>query len=348
MKMMRANIYDKPGHCEIKEVPVPACGPKQVIIKVMSAGICKGADVPLSKGGFLAKFPLLNGHEFAGYVHETGGEVTTLKPGDRVAVDNAVNCGECYYCKQDKPLYCRNFYSLGCNAPGGFAEYVLADENKVFPISDNLSFNEACFAEPTACAVHSMDRAQVQFGDDVLVYGSGPTGIIFTQLLMHSNANRVVVCSPSQDKLDVLKKLGCKETILMDRNDPSKHESKLREIAPNGFDILADTTANVDVMESMIKFGKMGAKFIMFGMPHGGVKWAIDPEYWYVHEITLIPTWAQTHCFGRAVEYLESGKVQVKDLITHEFDLTDYDKGIKIAAKGGPGTLKVILHPNYE
>jgi D-arabinitol dehydrogenase (NADP+) len=314
----------------------------------MSCGICKGADVALAAGGFLAEFPLLNGHEFAGYVYKVGEHVDTFKVGDRVTADNTVLCGDCYYCRKDEPLYCKNFYSLGCNGPGGFAEYVAVNADKVFPISDNLSFNEAIFAEPTACAVHSMDRIQVKFGDDVLVYGCGPTGIIMTQLLMHSNANRVVVCGPSQDKLDILKKYGCKETILMDRNDPSKHEAKLREIAPEGFDILVDTTANVDVMESMIKFGKMGAKFMMFAMPHAGAKWAIDPEYWYLHEIQLIPTWAQTHCFGRALEYLEAGKVQVKELVTHEMPLDDYDKGIALAAKGGPGTLKVILHPNYE
>ena len=348
MDMMKANVYDKPGHCEVKQVPVPEIGPHQVLIKVMSCGICKGADVALAAGGFLAEFPLLNGHEFAGYVYKVGEHVDTFKVGDRVTADNTVLCGDCYYCRKDEPLYCKNFYSLGCNGPGGFAEYVAVNADKVFPISDNLAFNEAIFAEPTACAVHSMDRIQVKFGDDVLVYGCGPTGIFMTQLRMQSNANRVVVCGPSQDKLDILKKYGCKETILMDRNDPSKHEAKLREIAPEGFDILVDTTANVDVMESMIKFGKMGAKFMMFAMPHAGAKWAIDPEYWYLHEIQLIPTWAQTHCFGRALEYLEAGKVQVKELVTHEMPLDDYDKGIALAAKGGPGTLKVILHPNYE
>lgn len=348
MKMMRANVYDKPQHCSIVEVPVPKVKDDQVLIKVMSAGICKGADVALAAGGFLAEFPLLNGHEFAGYVAEVGSNVKDFKVGDRVTADNAAPCGECYNCRRDKPLYCSNFYSLGCNGPGGFAEYVVVDSNKVFQISDSLSFNEAAFAEPTACAVHSMDRANIQFGDDILVYGCGPTGIILAQLLMHSNANRVIVCGPSQDKLDILKQYGCKETILMDRNDPSVHESKLKEIAPNGFDILVDCTANIKVMESMIPFGKMGAKFLMFAMPHEGERWAIDPEYWYCNEITLIPTWAQTHCFGRALDYLESKKVRVKELITHEMDLADYDKGIALAAKGGPGTLKVMLHPNYE
>ena len=203
MEMMRANVYDKPGHCEITRVPVPEIGPHQVLIKVMSCGICKGADVALAQGGFLARFPLLNGHEFAGYVCKVGEHVDTFKVGDRVTADNTVLCGDCYYCRKDQPLYCENFYSLGCNGPGGFAEYVAVNADKVFPISDHLSFNEAIFAEPTACAVHSMDRIQVQFGDDVLVYGCGPTGIIMIQLLMHSNANRVVVCGPSQDKLHV-------------------------------------------------------------------------------------------------------------------------------------------------
>ncbi len=348
METMRANIYDKAGSCQVREVEKPRCGENQVIIKVMSAGICKGADVALAQGNFLARFPLINGHEFAGYVAEVGGAVTRFKVGDRVTADNTVLCGDCYYCRKNQPLYCENFYSLGCNGPGGFAEYVLVNADKVFPISDALSFNEACFAEPVACAVHTMDQLQVQFGDEVLVYGSGPTGMILIQLLLHSNASRVVVCAPSQDKLDLLHKLGCTETVLVDRNNPEKHEAVLREIAPKGFDIIVDTTANVEVMESSIKFSKMGAKFMLFALPHEGVRWAIDPSIWFLRELTLLTSWAQTHCYGRAVEYLESGRVRVKDLVTHEFDLADYDKGLALAAKGGPGTLKVLLHPNYE
>ena len=345
---MRANVYEKPGVCSIRNIPVPQCDDSQVLIKVMSCGICKGADVALARGSFLSRFPLTNGHEFAGYIVQTGSKVTRFHVGDRVTADNTVLCGDCYYCRRNQPLYCENFYSLGCNGPGGFAEYVVVNANKVFPISDRLSFNEACFAEPLSCAMHTMDRLQMRYGDDVLVFGTGPTGIVLIQLLMHSGAGRVVVCGPSKDKLDILNGLGCTETILMDRNDPSVHEKRLKEIAPHGFDILIDTTANVDVMERSVKFAKMGGKFMMFAMPHEDARWTINPDYWYLHEISLLTSWAQTHCFDRAVEYLESGKVRVKELITHEMDLADYDKGIKIASKGGPGTLKVILHPNYD
>ena len=348
MKTMQANIYDKPMSCQVREVPIPECAPNQVLIKVMSCGICKGADVSLARGSFLSRFPLINGHEFAGVVDQVGEKVTRFKVGDRVTADNTVLCGECYYCRRNQPLYCRNFYSLGCNGPGGFAQYVVVNADKVFAISDQLSFNEACFAEPTACAVHTLDQLQLKFGDEVLVYGTGPTGIILIQLLLHSNAKRVVVCGPSKDKLDLLNQLGCTETILMDRADPSKHEKVLKEMAPEGFDVLVDTTANIGVMESAVKFAKMGGKFMMFAMPHEEERWTIDPGYWYLHELTLLTSWAQTHCYDRALAYIESGKVRVKELVTHEMDLTDYDKGMALAAKGGPGTLKVILHPNKE
>jgi D-arabinitol dehydrogenase (NADP+) len=314
----------------------------------MSCGICKGADVALARGSFMARFPLINGHEFAGIIEKVGSTVTEFKPGDRVTADNTVLCGDCYYCRKDQPLYCENFYSLGCNASGGFAEYVVQNADKVFKISAKLSFNEACFAEPTACAIHTMDRLQICYGDDVVVYGTGPTGIILIQLLLRSSAGRVVVCGPSKDKLELCEELGCKETFLMDRNDPTVHEEKLREIEPRGFDIIIDTTANVDVMKRSILFAKMGGKFMMFAMPHEDAKWTIDPDYWYLHELTLLTSWAQTHCYDRAIKCLEGGTVKVDKLVTHEFDLADYDKGMALAEKGGPGTLKVILHPNYE
>jgi len=346
--LMRANVYGKPCDCEIKQIPIPECKENQVLIKVMSCGICKGADVALARGSFLARFPLVNGHEFSGVIAKAGSGVTQFKEGDRVTADNTVLCGDCYYCRRNQPLYCENFYSLGCNAPGGFAEYVVQNADKVFKISDNLSFNEACFAEPVACAIHTMDRLQMRYGDDVLVFGTGPTGIILIQLLLNSCAGRVVVCGPSKDKLELLKELGCKETILMDRNDPGVHESRLKEIAPGGFDILVDTTASIEVMERSIKFAKMGGKFMMFAMPHESAKWTIEPDYWYLHELTLLTSWAQTHCFDRAVSCLESGIVKANKLVTHEFDLDEYNKGISIAEKGGPGTLKVILHPNYK
>ena len=179
---MKAIQYTAPRQFAVVDLPKPEPGPHQVVIRVKACGICK-TDLTIHDGSFLAKFPLVNGHEFAGVIDSVGSAVTKWKVGDRVTADNTELCGYCEPCRSDKPLYCENFNSHGCNMPGGFAEYVLINHDKVFALSDKLSFEEATFTEPTACAVHGVDRIAPRFGDSILMFGAGPTGIILAQLL---------------------------------------------------------------------------------------------------------------------------------------------------------------------
>ena len=203
---MKALVYDEPKKFSIKQIETPIINDCQVLIKVVKCGICK-TDVHIHNGAFISQFPLTPEHEFTGTVEEVGSKVTAFKKGDRVVADNTVLCGECYYCRRNQPLYCENFYSLGVTDPGGFAEYVAVNQDKVFSISDNLSFDDASFAEPTACAIHGMDMIDVQSGDNILMFGSGPTGIILAQLLKYGGAGKVVVAAPTQFKLDILESL---------------------------------------------------------------------------------------------------------------------------------------------
>lgn len=222
---MRAVVYTKPKKFTIEDVDLPICGKEQVLIKVRTCGICK-TDVHIHNGKFISSFPLIPGHEFSGIVEETGSSVIDFKKGDQVVVDPTISCGDCYYCRKGQPLYCENFSALGVNRPGGFAEYVVADQNKVFPFEENLTFDEAAFAEPTACAVHGMDIIDVQLGDDVLMFGSGPTGIILAQLLKYNGAANIVVAAPTRFKLDLIEKLGIGKTIQVDRANYSVHQKK--------------------------------------------------------------------------------------------------------------------------
>ena len=153
---MRAIQYTAARQFSVAELEKPVPGPHQVVIRVKACGICK-TDLTIHDGSFLARFPLVNGHEFAGVIDSVGSEVTEWKAGDRVTADNTELCGYCEACRRDEPLYCENFNSHGCNMPGGFAEYVLINHDKVFAISDQLSFEEATFTEPTACAVHGVN-----------------------------------------------------------------------------------------------------------------------------------------------------------------------------------------------
>ena len=339
---MKALVYSEPKFFEVKEVPQPECKANQAVVKVMSCGICK-TDVHIHNGEFISKFPLTPGHEFSGVIVELGAEVKGFKVGDRVACDNATACGECYYCKRNLPLYCENFHSLGCNAPGGFAEYVVVNGSKLFHISDSMSFDIAAFAEPTACAVHGMDSIDVHNGDTVLMFGSGPTGIILAQLLKYGGAGRVVVAARSEFKLQILKDLGI-ETVLMDGSSSGDHVKAITEMEPQGFDIVVDATGSPAVLQDCLRYLKKGGKLVVYGVCDEADRITVSPYDVFANEYKIIGSFAQVNCFDRALNAIERGIVKVDRLITDEFSLEDYDKALK-NVMNGKSSLKVIIHP---
>ncbi len=341
---MKALVYEKPENFSVKDIPAPHVGKNQVTIRVKVCGICK-TDVHIHSGHFISSFPLTPGHEFSGVIEQAGEQVTAFKPGDRVVGDNTVLCGECYYCRKDQPLYCENFYSLGVNGPGGFSELVLVNQDKVFPISDALSFDEASFTEPTACAIHGMDMIDLRFGDDVLMFGSGPTGIILAQLLMLGGAANLVVAAPKKFKLDLLNDLGITQTIQMDRNDYSKHEKEIKDRHPRGFDVIIDATGHAPILEHCMRYVKRGSKVVVYGVCAEDDSIKVNPYEIFEKEIKIIGSFAQTHCYDRALKYLESGSVKVNRLVTHTYPLDDFAEALGIVMNGKE-QIKVLIHPN--
>lgn len=337
---MKAVVYDKKESFSVKDIKKPILKDHQVIIKVKSCGVCR-TDIHLHHGEFMAKYPLTPGHEFVGEVVEMGKEVMGLNIGERVAADNTVLCGHCYYCKKNKPLYCENFYSLGVNGPGGFAEYVVVNHDKVFPIGD-LSYDQAVMLEPTACAVHGLDVIDVQMGDAVLMFGTGPTGIVLAQLLKHAGAANVVVVASDPKKLEVVKELGVDYVIQMDRSDYSKHEKELFELFPRGFDIVVDATGAKKVMQHMAQFTKFGAKIVIYGVADEGDEITVNPFDIFRKELKIIGSFAQTHCFDRAITFLQKEIVKVDNIITHRFNIDEFDKAIN-QIENGRGHIKVVV-----
>lgn len=340
---MKALVYSEAKKFSIEEVDIPKCGDNQVLIKVKVCGICK-TDVHIHNGSFLSQFPLTPGHEFTGEIDLVGSKVTAFQKGDRVVADNTVLCGECYYCRRNQPLYCDNFYSLGVTGPGGFAEYVVVNQDKVFKIKDHLSFDQASFTEPTACAIHGMDMIDVQNGDNILMFGAGPTGIILAQLLKHGGAGNLVVAAPSKFKLDILNELGITQTVQMDRNDSSVHEKQIKSMFPRGFDIIIDATGAASVTEECFKYAKKGSKIVVYGVCDEKDRISVSPYEIFSNEYKLIGSFAQTHCFDRAINALEKGIVKVDKLVSHKFSLDDYQKGLE-TVMSGKQSIKVLINP---
>ena len=341
---MKALVYERPESFAIKEVPEPVCGENDVIIEVAVCGICK-TDVHIHHGRFISKFPLIPGHEFAGTVAEVGRNVTDFKVGDRVTADNTVLCGYCYYCRRDQPLYCENFFSRGVTASGGFAQYIVVGHDKVFRVPDSISFEEASMTEPTACVIHGMDVIDVQPGDRVLLFGCGPTGIILAQMIKHCGAARLVVADPGEFKLELAMKLGADDTVLVDREDFSVHRKKIKDLEPRGFDIIVDATGKPEVVQQCFDYAKKGSKIVVYGVCPEEAKISISPYEIFQNEYKILGSFAQTHCFDRAVDVLEKGVVKVKELVTHSFPLEEYGKALDIVSKPGK-KLKVVIRPN--
>lgn len=348
---MRALYYEKPlrENARICDVPDPVPGDNDVIIKVMSCSICHGVEGDHDRpgGSGCCSYPLIPGHEFSGIVHAVGKNVSLFHPGERVTADNTVTCGTCYYCRKGDWIHCPNKRNLGNMANGGFAEYVRVQESKVVRVPDAVSFNEACLTEPVACCIHAMDQLHIRYGDDVLVLGAGPMGNILAQLAKHSGANRVVVCASSQRKLNVLESLGI-ETVLLDRDDYTRHERAILERFPLGVDCLLDATGAEELVHSAPKLMKMGGRILGYGYYRGEHPQLRFPfsEFWD-KELTYYSSLSQVGDFQRAMDVIASGKVNVKVLCDREYSLDDYFDAIDQVMQNH-NILKVIIHPNVD
>ena len=265
--------------------------------------------------------------------------------GDRVTADNTVPCGVCHYCKKGDFIHCPDKRNLGNKADGGFAEFVKVAEGKAVRLPDHVSFNEGCLSEPVACCMHSMDQMNIRYGDDVLVMGAGPMGMILAMLASHSNANHVVVCASSAAKLEKVKALGI-ETVLMDRGDYSKHEKELLSRYPLGFDCLFDATGAEELVYSTPKLMKMGGRILGYGYYRGERPTLRFPfnEFWD-RELTYYSSLSQVGDFGRAVDAIASGKVNAKALISGEYDLDHYFDALD-RVMYEKDVIKIIIHPN--
>ncbi len=338
---MRAVVFDGPGSVSVRDLPDPELRPGDVLVRPVLTGIC-GTDRHLLAGGFMATYPLVPGHEIVGQVELLGDGAGGLAVGDLVAVDNTEVCGACEPCRRGQPLYCSRFRSLGCNAPGGFAELMAAPAAKCFPL-DGLDPAVAVMTEPLACAIHGADVLALRPGSDVLLFGAGPTGLLLAQLLLHGGAARITVAAPSQHKLDVARSLGVDETVLLDRADPGASASRLRDLAPSGFDVVVEATGAPSVLAQCAALTRTGGTVLVYGMADADVTVPFSPYDIFARELTVKGSFAQIHCFDRALLELRTGRVRTDGIITDRFPLSRF--GDALTAVAGSRTIKAVVDP---
>lgn len=349
---MDSVFYTAAKQFEIRRVPVPKIKDNEVLVKISLCGLC-GTDGHIHDGEFMSKFPLIPGHEGVGKIVAVGNNVKGLKVGDRCAADVCNSCADlglpaCYFCRRGEPLYCENFSAKGVAMDGGFAEYVTYDQNKVFTFK-NISDEEATLLEPLSCAIHGLDKLRPKVGTEALLFGAGPTGLCMAQLLKLSGVRRVVIAANDGIKMDIAEKLNCAdEYIRLKRGGGAETKAQWDKIKADnayGFDYVIECTGVESLVDDSINYVRRGGSLMVYGVYENKAKVHWSPTKIFTDEINIIGSFSQFYCFGRAIHYLESGKLNVKGMVTDVFELKDFQKALdcmnsrkalKIAVRAGP------------
>lgn len=333
---MKAFVVDGPRHASVQEVAYPTPGPGEVTVAVMRCGIC-GTDMHIYEGDFISHYPLIPGHEFAGLVHEVGAGVSDFVPGDRVAVDPSIFCGECEFCLSGRGNHCLRWGATGDTVNGAMAEYVKVPEHTVFHLPADMSFAQGAFIEPIACVVQGMRQLQLQVGQSVLLFGAGSMGQQLVQALVHAGAGELAVVDVSQAKLNLAQSFGATSGVLSKNLSAQLGHRK----GHRGFDVVIDVTGIPAVIQSEFEFLAPKGTHLQFGVAPIESSVSIKPFEIYRNEWRLIGSMAVNHTFKAALQWMQAGRIQVEPLLSQEISLADLPSFF--AQEKNPDRMKVQL-----
>jgi len=334
---MKAVVFPEAEKIEIQQVGDPGCGDDDVVIKVTSAGIC-GTDLHIYRGEYMSDFPLIPGHEFHGTVAEIGKNVTQYQVGDRVTVDPNLYCGKCSRCRNEQSNQCLNLEAVGVTRSGAFAEYVTVPERACYPLPDSITSTQAAFIEPLACVVYALRRMRVYPGDKVLIIGAGPMGLLLVQALRHSSASLITVLEKQQHRLDLAKGMGANSIVLAN----AEQDGNLKEISPEGFDVVIDATGVPAVIQNAFNYLKPRGQFLQFGVAPIGAKIEIEPYAIFRYDWQIIGSFALCYTFQPSIDWLANGVIDVNSLVSHTVPMDEFATHFDMFGRGE--TLKVHIN----
>lgn len=340
---MKSAVFLGKQNIQVMEREIPNPGPDEVLIKVMACGVC-GSDVHIydgDQGSTSTTPPLVQGHEFSGVVVEVGNNVTSCKKGDRVCVDPADNCNECYYCASGMMHHCEHMGAIGTNIDGGFSQYCKVPGRLIHHLADDVTFIEGAMAEPLACCINGADRSNIKVGDNVVVYGGGMIGLLLLQLAKRKGAANVVLVEPVEEKRKMAEKLGAVFTI-----NPVQENVKdaLLSHGLNHIQVVIETCGRKNTSEEAIDIADRGGTVILFAVTKVDSKIDLMTYELFQKELTIKGSYCSPYAMGRAVELINSHSIDVTTMLagTKSLEgLTEILRDPAVRAKG-----KWVILPN--
>jgi len=340
---MRAAVYYTNNDVRIEELPMPEISKGELLVKVMASGIC-GSDV--MEWYRVKKAPIVLGHEAAGEIAKVGEGVKQYKVGERVFVSHHVPCNKCRYCMRGHHTACETLHKTNFY-PGGFAEYIRVPqinvERGIYVLPKNVSFEEGTFIEPLACVLRAQRLAQLKKGDSIFIIGVGISGLLHVKLAKASGAGRIIASDINEYRLNMAKKFGA-DAIINAREDvveELKHKNEGRLA-----DIVIICTGAASAFTQALQSVDKGGSVVFFAPTEPGVTVPIPVNEFWRNEIMLTTSYgAAPQDLAEALELISSGKVKVKDVITHRLTLEEAPLGFRLMAEAKE-SLKVIIEPH--
>ncbi len=328
---------------ELRDVPTPSPSSGEALVRVMRTGIC-GTDLHIRSwdnwAAATVRAPLVVGHEIAGMVCAVGDGVESVDVGDLVSVEGHIVCGRCRNCRAGRRQLCADTVSIGIHRDGGFAEYVTVPATNLWRHPAGMDLDVAALFDPFGNAVHAALSFPV-LGEDVLVTGAGPIGIMAAAVARHAGARHVVISDVSDYRLELARTLGIATTIRADEEPVSAPFDDLG--MKEGYDVGLEMSGAPNALHSMLESMAHGGRVALLGLPSGR---AGRMDFDWVRVITSMIT--IKGIYGRemfetwyAMTVLVEAGLDIKPVITHRFPYTDYETAFNTAETGRCG--KVIL-----
>jgi L-iditol 2-dehydrogenase len=338
---VRAAVYHANDDVRIEELPVPAIGPGELLLRVEASGIC-GSDV--LEWYRVPRAPVVLGHEIAGTVLETGEGVSGYRPGDRVVATHHVPCNACRHCLGGRHSLCDLLRSTHFD-PGGFAEYVrlpaLHVERGTFLLPDSVGFAEASFVEPLACAVRAQRLAGVGPGVTVAVLGSGLSGLLHIQLARALGAGPIVATDLHPYRLEAARRIGA-DACLDARHDVAR---ETRQALGRGADVVLVCTAAPAAVAQAWGCVERGGRILFFALLPPRTEVPVPMADLWRDGVAILSSYAGPPADMRiALDLIAAGRVDVGALVSHRLPLVETPLGFRLTAEAG-ASLKVIVEP---
>ena len=338
---MKALVKKSPGRgIWMENVPTPTCSTNDVKIKITHTAIC-GTDLHIYKWDEWSQRninpPLVTGHESVGIIDEIGPGVTHFQIGDRVSGEGHITCGYCRNCRAGKRHLCHKTKGIGIHRDGAFAEYLVMPEFNVWPVHDDIPSEMAAFFDPFGNAAHTALSFEM-VGEDVLITGAGPIGLMAVAICNFVGARHVVITDINEYRLDLAKKMGATKIVNVTRESISDILSELE--MSNGFDVGLEMSGNSEAFKSMLENMYHGGRVALLGLLPESTQINWDNIIFKGLHVKGIYGREMFETWYKMTQMLRSG-LDISKVLTHTFPIDDFQKGFDIMESGNCG--KVVL-----